>query len=143
MTPRIPPVSIWIVEGHWKTMNLLRRWAKSKFVQAALLGLASAALVLGAANLGWLETVERRSLDWRVRAFSESGGASRDIIIIALDDTSFASRDMLDNFGRWPWRRQLYAGLVHYLNECGARAIGIDILFQGADPHTGDDALFA
>jgi adenylate cyclase len=123
--------------------NRLRSWAKSKAVQAIALGLASGLLVLGAARLGWLETVERKSLDWRFRAFTEPGRASRDIVIVALDDTSFASRDMLDNFGRWPWRRKLYAGLIHYLNECGARAIGVDIVFQGADPHEGDDALFA
>jgi adenylate cyclase len=124
-------------------MSLLRQWAKSKFFQAALLGFATALLVLGALRLGWLDTMERKSLDWRFRAFTEPGRASRDIVIVALDDTSFASRDMLDNFGRWPWRRKLYAGLVHYLNEWGARAIAVDILFQGADPHEGDDAQFA
>jgi adenylate cyclase len=124
-------------------MNLLRQWAKSKFLQALLLGLTSALLVLGAERLGWLDTMERKSLDWRFRTFTESGRASRDIVIVALDDTSFASREMLDNFGRWPWRRKLYAGLIQYLNACGARAIAVDILFQGADPHEGDDAQFA
>jgi adenylate cyclase len=124
-------------------MNRLRRWAKSKVVQAVALGLASGLLVLAAERLGWLETLERKSLDWRFRAFTQEQRASRDIVIIALDDTSFGSQGMLDNFGRWPWRRKLYAGLVHYLNEWGARVIGLDLLFQGADPHAGDDALLA
>ncbi|MBZ5514558.1 MAG: CHASE2 domain-containing protein [Acidobacteriia bacterium] len=124
-------------------MSALGPWIKSKWVQAVVLGLASGVVVFGADRLGWLDTVERKSLDWRFRAFTEPGRASRDIVIVALDDTSFGSREMLDNFGRWPWRRKLYAGLVHYLNECGARTIGVDIVFQGADPHAGDDALFA
>lgn len=124
-------------------MNFLRPWMKSKALQAMALGLASGLLVLGANRLAWFETVERKSLDWRFRTFTEPGRASRDIVIVALDDTSFGSQEMLDNFGRWPWRRKLYAGLVHYLHEWGARAIAIDLLFQGADPHAGDDALLA
>jgi len=120
----------------------LPQWAKSKAVQALALGLASALMALGAERLGWFETVERKSLDWRFRTFTEPGRASRDIVIIALDDTSFGAQGMLDNFGRWPWRRRLYSILVHFLNEWGARTIGIDLLFQGPDPHAGDDAQF-
>ena len=124
-------------------MNLLRQWAKSKVVLALALGLASGLLVAGAERLGWLDTVERKCLDWRFRALPEPGQASPDIVIVALDDTSFGSQDMIDNFGRWPWRRKLYAGLVHYLNEWGARVIGLDLVFQGADPHPGDDEMLA
>jgi hypothetical protein len=124
-------------------MDFLRRWGKSKPVQAVALGLASGLLILAAERLGWLDTLERKSLDWRFRAFREERRASRDIVIIALDDTSFGSQDFLDKFSRWPPRRKLYAGLVHYLNEWGARVIGLDLVFQGADPHAGDDALLA
>jgi len=124
-------------------MNLLRRWAKKKSVQAVALGLASGLLVLGAYRLGWLDSLENKSLDWRFQKFTQEGRASRDIVIIALDDQSFSSREMLENFGRWPWRRLLYAGLVHYLNEGGPRAIGIDLTFEGADPHAGDDEQLA
>jgi len=124
-------------------MDVIRAWRKSKTVAATSLGLAAALLVLGAQRQGWLDGQERKSLDWRFRTFTEPGRASRDIVIVALDDASFSSRDMLDNFGRWPWRRLLYAGLVHYLNQWGARAIGVDLTFEGADPHAGDDAKLA
>jgi len=124
-------------------MDFLRRWGKSKPVQVVALGLASGLLVLAAERLGWLDTLENKSLDWRFRTFTEERRASRDIVIIELDDTSFGSQDSLDNFSRWPPRRKLYAGLVHYLNEWGARVIGLDLVFQGADPHAGDDALLA
>jgi adenylate cyclase len=124
-------------------MGKLLGWAKSRGAQAAVLGLASALLILGAERLGWLETAERKTLDWRFRTFVEASRADPDIVIVALDDSSFASREMRENFGRWPWRRRLYAGLVHYLNEWGARVIGLDLMFVGADPHEGDDALLA
>lgn len=123
-------------------MKTLKRWAKSKWVQALGLGLASTLLVLGAWSQDWFETLENKSLDWRFRAFTQVQRQT-DIVIIAVDDTSFDSKDFLDNFGRWPPRRLLYAGLVHYLNEWGAKAIAFDIFFQGADPHPGDDQRFA
>lgn len=123
-------------------MRTLRGWAKSKWLQALGLGLASALLVLGANRLGWFETVENKTLDWRFRTFTEPGRASRDIVIVALDDTSFAAPVMIENFGRWPWRRQLFAILVHYLHECGAKVIGVDLTFEGKDPHPGDDGMF-
>jgi adenylate cyclase len=123
-------------------VKTVRRWAKSKVAQALALGLASAALALGALSQRWFETLENKSLDWRFRTFTDVQRPT-DIVIIALDDTSFDSKDFLDIFGRWPPRRLLYAGLVHDLNEWGAKAIGFDIFFQGADPHQGDDAMFA
>ena len=124
-------------------MHPLRRWAESKVARALSVGLVSALLVLGANRLGWLRTPENQSLDWRFRNFLQKGHASPDIIIVALDDQSFDSEEMLENFGRWPWRRKLYAGLVHYLREWGARAVALDVIFQGADPHAGDDDQFA
>jgi adenylate cyclase len=123
-------------------VRTIQRWAKSKWVQAIALGLASAMLVTGAWSQGWFQTLENKSLDWRFSAFTQIQRPN-DIVIIALDDTSFDSKDFRDNFGRWPPRRLLYAGLVHYLNEWGAKAIGFDIFFQGPDPHQGDDEKFA
>jgi len=124
-------------------MNFFRDWAKSKVFQVLVIGLASGFIVLGAQSLGWFETAENKSLDWRFRVFPQPGKASRDIVIIALDDDSFALSDFRENFGRWPVRRSLYAGLVHYLNEWGAKVIALDVIFQGPDPYQGDDVLLA
>lgn len=115
----------------------------SKVAQAFALGLASGLLVLAMWSQGFLDSQENKSLDWRFRNFTKTGLARRDIIIIGVDDQSFDSPEFLENFGRYPPRRLLYAGLVHYLNEWGVKAIGFDIVFQGADPHAGDDAKFA
>ncbi|HEV2350097.1 MAG TPA: adenylate/guanylate cyclase domain-containing protein [Terriglobia bacterium] len=124
-------------------MNFLRRWIKSKIAQALALGLASGLLVLGAWSQGLFVSQENKSLDWRFRTLTKPGLARKDIIIIAVDDQSFDTPSFLENFGRYPPRRQLYAALVHYLNEWGAKAIGFDIFFQGTDPHAGDDGMFA
>lgn len=111
---------------------------KSKRFQALALALASALAVLGAVGLGWFRTLENKSLDWRFRNLTEVVHPS-DIVIIAVDDQSFDAPEFTENFGRMPPRRLLYAGLVHYLHEWGAKAIAFDIFFQGKDPHAGDD----
>ncbi len=124
-------------------MKFLSRWIRSKPVQAVVLGLVSGALVLGAVRLGAFVTIEHKTLDWRFRRFTQQGQASRDIVIVAIDDASFQAPAMIENFGRWPWRRQLFAILVNYLHRCGAKVIGIDLTFEGRDAHQGDDDLLA
>jgi adenylate cyclase len=123
-------------------MKTFQRWAKLKWVQAIALGFVSTLIVLGALRFGWFETLENKSLDWRIRALTQVSHPS-DIVIIAVDDHSFDSPGFLENFGRYPPRRLLYAGLVHFLHEWGAKAIAFDIFFQGKDPHSGDDERFA
>ncbi|HLY59774.1 MAG TPA: adenylate/guanylate cyclase domain-containing protein [Terriglobia bacterium] len=124
-------------------MKQVPSWVKSKVFQAIALGLASGLLVLGASRMGWLDTLEGKSLDWRFRNFTQANRGRKDIVIIALDDTSFTAPEMVENFGRWPWRRNFWALIVHYLHQCGAKVIGLDMTFEGKDPHQGDDELFA
>jgi adenylate cyclase len=121
----------------------LRQLAKSKVLAALVLGLTAGGIALGFARLGGLYTVERKSLDWRFRQFSRPGEANHDIVLVAIDDASFQEPTMLENFGRWPWRRQFFAVLVNYLHASGAKVIGIDFTFEGPDAHPGDDALLA
>ena len=110
---------------------------------AALLGGAVAVLFCVLHLSGALMPLERTAYDWRFRRLARPELASKEVVIIALDNVSFESPEMLENFGRWPWRRQLYAQLLWYLRKAPARAIGIDVTFAGADAHEGDDALFA
>ena len=110
---------------------------------AALLGGAVAVLFCVLHLAGALLPLERTAYDWRFRRLARPELASKDVVIIALDNASFEARAMRENYGRWPWRRSLYALLLSYLHEANARAIGIDVTFAGADPHPGDDELFA
>ena len=110
---------------------------------AALLGGAVAVLFCLLHLTGTLMPLERTAYDWRFRQLARPELANKDVVIIALDNASFESPAMLENYGRWPWRRGLYALLVYYLHEANARAIGIDVTFAGADPHEGDDEMFA
>ncbi len=110
---------------------------------AAMLGGAVAVLFCVLRLTDALMPLERTAYDWRFRQLARPELASKDVVIIALDNVSFESPEMLKNFGRWPWRRRLYPQLLWYLRQAQARAIAIDVTFAGADAHEGDDELFA
>ena len=104
---------------------------------AALMG-GGVALLFGALHAtGLLMPLERVARDVRVRALAQPT-ASPQVVIVALDNPSFESPVMQEQYGRWPWRRMLYAQVLYYLHKAGARAIAIDITFTGPDPQ-GDD----
>lgn len=48
------------------------------------------------------------------------------ITVIAIDNDSLA------RLGRWPWRRDLIALLVHQLKQIGVKTVGVDVLFAEA-----------
>ena len=56
----------------------------------------------------------------------------KDIVIVAIDQPSF------EEFGQWPWRRDLHARLIEQLRAAGAKSIVLDIVF--AEPGAFPDA---
>jgi adenylate cyclase len=90
-----------------------------------LAGLAALAVVLGlfALKPGVLVRTEQMLLDWRFLMRGPRAPAVP-IVIAAIDAKS------VDQLGRWPWRRTVMADLILKLNEAGAAAIGLDIVFS-------------
>jgi CHASE2 domain-containing sensor protein len=57
-------------------------------------------------TFGWLEEMESRTWDWRIRAVASPAAADKKIAIVLIDQTS------LEHFARyekiyWPWPRSL------------------------------------
>jgi adenylate cyclase len=102
-----------------------------KLIAGISLGLGTAALVLLLGYTGWLDTLELKSYDWRMRTIAD-WRASRgqplvhpDIVLVEINDASL--RDFAPVVGRWPWPRALIGLLVDYLNRGRPRAIVLDI----------------
>ena len=77
-----------------------------------------------------------RDVLMRIRGAQEPAG---DIVIVAIDDFSFNWTGY-----QWPWPRTYLAEIVGYLNDAGARLIGVDVfLFEPDDDPAGDPALSA
>jgi len=93
----------------------------SRMVPALLVGLAATVLIAACHLFGLDGRTELLALDVRFRYFS-SAPRNDDIVIVEIDDRS------LKELGRWPWPREILAGIVETLQECGARAIALDII---------------
>src|SRR4051812_8260979 len=100
-----------------------------KAVAGLLLGAGAAALVWLLAMFGWVEPLELKSYDWRIRqAVTTPPTVNPDIAMVAISETSI--RDLAPFFGRWPWPRLAMASIVDFLNRGPARVIAIDIGFH-------------
>lgn len=114
-----------------------------KIKQGLAVGLAAAVMTLALWSLGWLNTWEAKTWDWRSRLLAGPGAASDDIRLILLDQNSldWAFRE---NGLTWPWPRELYGAIVSYCQRSGAKAVAFDVLFTEPSKYgVTDDAAFS
>lgn len=57
---------------------------------------------------------------------------SDQILLVRIDDESLAA------MGQWPWPRETHAQLIRQLQDMGARAVGLDILFSESAAGDGE-----
>jgi len=115
-----------------------------KRVAALLVGLVSAALVLGAEplfsavsadGLSPFDLAEIRTYDWRLSRTARPDSARKDIAIVEIDEPSL--RSLQPNAGRWPWPRAVHSMLIDYLSRAPAKVIAYDVVFSEADTRVG------
>lgn len=77
----------------------------------------------------FISTMEDRTFDIRQSIIANSGVRhnNKDIVIVAIDDASYEY--VLDNYGEWPLRRDVYAKLVEYIESRNPRSIAFDLMF--------------
>ncbi|HWR76986.1 MAG TPA: EAL domain-containing protein [Thiobacillus sp.] len=93
--------------------------------------------VAGALSLTSLyQRLDALSLDTQTRLVAQNY-FFKDALVIDIDAPSL--QELQTFFGGWPYKRDTYALLIDYLNEMGARAVALDIVF--ADPREGDERL--
>ncbi len=90
-------------------------------------GALATAAVLGLYGAGWLDGIEFKTLDWRFRWTNNTPADSR-IVCIDIDDGS------LEKVGRWPWPRDVQAGVLGVLAELGPKAILYDVTLSDPEP---------
>ncbi len=81
-------------------------------------------------QIGFFQILESKTRDLRFRGLGGSQKPSDEIVLVSIDDNSLKS---LEDYGRWPWPRDVHAVLIDYLKSGGARVIAFDILFPEAD----------
>lgn len=94
-------------------------WKTDWFIGASISFLFLLAWLTGSATL---ERLERVAYDSGVRI--SSGDPGERVVVVAIDDKS------VQNIGRWPWSRDIHAGMVERLSSAGAKAIGATIFYS-------------
>lgn len=112
--------------------NSLFQRILSKLVAGGLTALVLA-VIMGAFALfhidHMVEQLELKSYDLRtqVQWGEPNKRPSSDIIILQFDDSSL--NVLNDEFGVWPWPRDVHARMINFLNKAGVRSLLYDIMF--------------
>ncbi|MDD5223154.1 MAG: adenylate/guanylate cyclase domain-containing protein [bacterium] len=83
----------------------------------------------------FLETIEKKTLDFKFRSRGVRTPAGQEVVIVAVDEKS------VGELGRWPWPRARIAELVNHLNEYGTRVVAFDIIFAEPQRNTELEVL--
>ena len=105
-------------------------------------GLGACAVGIALAALFAQTTLFDRLSSWLYDSLQRSMGRTTDLDnVLVLDVDEESLRRMAQAMGPWRTDREVYAGVVRYLEAHGARAIAFHVLI--ADERPGDDALAA
>ena len=102
-----------------------------KVLIGGAIGLAAAGAAALLAWLPFVKTVERKTYDWRIQWTADPASARKDIVLVAIDQSSV--RNLEPQVGRWPWPRMVHASLVDYLARAPAKVIVYDVIFAERD----------
>lgn len=111
--------------------------SRRRIAVALLLGLLSAAAGWGLGRTPLFRTIELKLYDLRVRAAADPSQASRDIVLVDINEHSLRQLEPL--VGRWPWPRAIHGALIDFLARAPARVVAYDVLFTDRDRSAGVD----
>ena len=83
------------------------------------------------------EQLESKTYDLRLRLKNlvRQQPPAKDIVIVAINDKS------IEEIGRWPWGRDVMAGLINKISAARPKVIGIDIMFMERERPETDEKL--
>ncbi|MHB0924891.1 MAG: CHASE2 domain-containing protein [Gallionellaceae bacterium] len=118
---------------------LAQLWKHSFYLYLA--GLFSVFAVLDTTVLHYTSDMRQSAFDAMVRYRIVVPKPDPDIIIVDINEASLAA--MAQDYGRWPWPRQVLGEFVEQIEKQQPKAVVFDILFSDADVYNPDsDAYF-
>lgn len=111
-----------------------RRAPARKLLIGSGLGAAAGLLAWGLSLLPFVQTVELKAYDLRLRATARPAAPHSGIALVLINDDSI--RRLEPVVGRWPWPRFVHASLIDFLTRARAKLIVYDVLFPEADKRT-------
>jgi CHASE2 domain-containing sensor protein len=119
--------------------KLAQLWKHSFYLYLA--GLFSVFAVLDATVLHATSELRQTAFDTMVRHRLIVPEPDPDIVIVDIDEASLAA--LAQEYGRWPWPRQVLGEFLENIEKQQPKAVVFDILFSDADVYNPDsDAYF-
>lgn len=81
-------------------------------------------IILAFIQVGFLESLELTTYDFRMRLRAAGPDAKTEIAVVDIDD------DSITKLGRWPWPRSLLAQMTDKLKANGAGLIGLNVMLS-------------
>lgn len=118
---------------------LARKWKNSFHIYLA--ALFTALVAFDAAFLHFASDMRQVTFDAMVRHRLVTPSPDGEIVIVDIDEKSLAA--MAQEYGRWPWPRQVLGEFLEHLEKQQPKAVVFDILFSDPDIYNPDsDAYF-
>jgi adenylate cyclase len=134
-----------MASDHWKVLRLRLRNHLWLMLGMAVLstGLATVCWLRG---LLWLPSLERALYDSALTTFTHRPGYSRDIVVVAIDQSSLDgirnNPTYARNYGNYPWTRSLWARIAEELAASGAKAVMFDAVMDERYTDASADLAF-
>jgi adenylate cyclase len=124
--------------GQWLA-NLTRRLRNNFYLYLA--ALLTVFLLLDASVFKVGENMRQKAFDVMVRSRVIVPAPDKDIVIVDVNEASLSA--MANEYGRWPWPRQVFGEFLENIQAQQPKAVVFDILFSDADIYNPDsDAYF-
>src|SRR5690606_30726219 len=119
--------------------NVTRRLRNNFYIYLA--AALSVLVLLDAGVFHVAENMRQKTFDLMVRNRVIVPEPDKDIVIIDVNEASLAA--MAEEYGRWPWPRQVFGEFLENIEAQNPQAVVFDILFSDADVFNPDsDAYF-
>ena len=123
---------------HWLA-DITRKLRNNFYLYLA--AVLSVLVLLDASIFHIAENMRERAFDVMVRNRIIVPEPDKDIVIVDINEASLAA--MAEEYGRWPWPRQVFGEFLENIQAQNPKAVVFDILFSDADIYNPDsDAYF-
>jgi adenylate cyclase len=99
----------------------------ARLLTGAAIAVLAAAIAWATARSPFVETIELKTYDWRVRQTARPSAPVDDIVLVWIDNDSIQRMEAL--VGAWPWPRMVHGALIDFLSRAPAKLIVYDVLF--------------
>ena len=120
------------------TERLARSWKHSFYLYLAVL--FSIFAILDTAVLRFTGEMRQTAFDMMVRYRIAVPKPDPEIVIVDINEASLAA--LSQEYGRWPWPRQVMGEFVEQLEKQQPKAVVFDILFSDADIYNPDSDTY-